>query len=45
MSEGVVSMSEAERERAFVVRQCVEGRPSQGEASARLGLGSARSSG
>lgn len=46
MSEGVVSTSEAERERAFVVRQCVEGRLSQGEASVRLwALGSAKSSG
>ena len=32
-------MSKAERERAFVVRQCVEGRLSQGEASERLGIG------
>lgn len=39
MSEGLVSMSKAERERAFVVRQCVEGRLSQGEASERLGIG------
>lgn len=32
-------MSSAERERSFVVRQCVEGRLSQREASERLGVG------
>jgi transposase len=38
MSGGVLSMSGKERERAFVVRQCVEGRLSQREASERLGI-------
>ena len=39
MAEGLVSMSEAERERAFVVRQCIAGVLSQAEASERLGIG------
>ena len=37
--EGLLSMSRAERDRAFVVRQCVEGKLSQREASERLGIG------
>lgn len=39
MVGGVVSMSGEERERAFVVRQAIEGRLSQREASERLGIG------
>ena len=39
MVGGVVSMSGEERDRAFVVRQAIEGRLSQREASERLGLG------
>ena len=39
MSEGLVSMSKTERERGFVVRQCVEGRLCQREAAERLGIG------
>ena len=39
MAEGMVWMSKAERERAFVVRRCVEGGLSQREASERLGIG------
>ena len=39
MSDGVLSMSEAERDRAFLVRQAVEGRIGQCETSARLGIG------
>jgi transposase len=38
MTGGVLSMSGKERERAFVVRQCVEGRLSQRETSERLGV-------
>ncbi len=39
MVRGVVSMSGEERDRAFLVRQAIEGRLSQREASERLGLG------
>jgi transposase len=39
MSEGLVSMTKVERERAFVVRRCVEGWLSQREASERLAVG------
>jgi len=39
MADGTLSMSGKERERAHVVRQCVEGRLSQREASERLGIG------
>ncbi len=39
MADGVVSMSGEERDRAFLVRQAIEGRLSQREASERLGLG------
>ena len=39
MSGGVLSMSVAERDRAFLVRQTVECRLSQREASERLGIG------
>jgi transposase len=39
MVGGVLSMSGEERERAFLVRQAVEGRLSQREASERLGIG------
>jgi transposase len=39
MSEGLLLMTGSERERACVVRQCVEGRLSQREASERLGVG------
>src|SRR5271167_3106427 len=39
MSDGLVSMTKAERERAFVVRRCVEGGLSQREASERLVIG------
>jgi transposase len=39
MAEGILSMSQTERDRAFVVRQCVDGRLSQREASERLGIG------
>ena len=45
MSEGVVSTTKAERDRAFAMRQCVEGGVSQGDAAERLGIGFARSSG
>jgi transposase len=39
MADGMVSMSGGERERAYVVRLCLEGRLSQREASERLGIG------
>ena len=39
MPDGTLSMTKVERGRAFVVRQRVEGRLNQGEASARLGIG------
>jgi transposase len=39
MLEGMVLMSRVERERAFPVRQCIEGRLSRREASDRLGIG------
>ena len=39
MSDGVLLMSGSERERAFLVRQSVEGGLSQREASERLGIG------
>lgn len=39
MVEGTLSMTGAERERAFLVRQCVEGVLCQREASERLGIG------
>lgn len=39
MAEGMLLMSGKERERAHVVRQCVEGGLSQREASERLGIG------
>jgi hypothetical protein len=39
MLEGMVLMRRVEQERAFTVRQCVEGRLSQREASDRLGIG------
>ena len=38
MADGVLLMSGSERERGFVVRQSVEGRLSQREASERLGI-------
>ena len=38
MSGGVLSMSGKERERAFVVRRCTEGRLRQWAASQRLGV-------
>jgi transposase len=38
MAEGVLSMSEEERDRACLVRQAVEGRVGQREASERLGI-------
>ena len=39
MPEGTLCMSQAERERAFVVRRCVEGALCQREAAERLGIG------
>lgn len=39
MVGGVISMSGEERDRAFLVRQAIEGRLSQREASERLGIG------
>ena len=39
MVGGVLTMSGVERERAFLVRQAIEGRLSQREASERLGIG------
>ena len=39
MPEGTISMTRVERERAFVVRQCVDGVLCQGEAAERLGIG------
>ena len=39
MVGGVLTMSGLERERAFLVRQTIEGRLSQREASERLGIG------
>ena len=39
MAEGFLEMSAAERERSHLVRQCVEGRLGQREASERLGIG------
>lgn len=39
MLEGTLCMTEAERERAFVVRQCVDGTLCQREAGERLGIG------
>ena len=39
MADGVLSMSGAERERGFLVRQAVDGRLGQREASERLGIG------
>jgi hypothetical protein len=38
MTGGVLSMNGKERERAFVVRHCVQGDLSQREASERLGV-------
>jgi hypothetical protein len=38
MADGVLLMSGSERERAFLVRQSVEGRLGQLEASERLGI-------
>jgi transposase len=39
MAEGVLQMNGLERDRAFLVRQAVEGLVSQREASERLGIG------
>jgi len=39
MADGILLMSGSERDRAFLVRQAVEGRLSQREASERLGIG------
>ena len=39
MPEGTISMTKVERERAFVVRQCIEGALCQREAAERLGIG------
>lgn len=39
MADGMMTMSGKERERAFVVRRCVEGALGQREASERLGIG------
>jgi transposase len=39
MVSGVLAMSGGERDRAFLVRQAIEGRLSQREASERLGIG------